>query len=585
MSIESPTLLFWLALFLKATLVLSLAAALAALLRRRSAALRHWVWALSLVSLLILPLLALMLPSWSLPCRLELGAQNSTRISPSEGRQAGSIGREARLRKGGAGQDGFSVFPRRGADEHRKEEPEPLPLGWILAGLWGAGAAIVAGARLIELAEIGRIIRCGRPISQADCDSALDSARRALGIRSHVRLVASAAVAFPVVWGVRRAVVALPDQAEHWQAERLQVTLLHELAHVKRRDCWWNLLAQAACVLYWFHPLAWLASARLRLESERASDDWVIVSGVRPHDYAETLLDIIRGATMRGRSLAAPAMAARQGLRSRLASILRRDAERLPPGRAGLTAFAALMALALVPLGAASLVPSPIPVPAHPDSRLDDRLIEDLAHPSSQVRKRAAWGLGAAESHPAVPALLQSLGDVDAEVRAMVYWALGEIKDRRAIQPLIAALEEPDDLAREMAVLALGELEDRRASSALAPLLSDPSPGVRSAVAWALGESKGCASRSDLGPTLRDPDFSVRAASAEVLGRKRCTGSLPELMTLLGDRSAAVRRESAQALGRIGDPAAVDRLIRLLRDPDPQVRAMAVWSLDEIESR
>ena len=56
-----------------------------------------------------------------------------------------------------------------------------------------------------------------------------------------------------------------------------------------------QLLAQIACALHWFNPLVWFAAWRLGLERERACDDLVLASGVRPSAYAGHLLEIVTG--------------------------------------------------------------------------------------------------------------------------------------------------------------------------------------------------------------------------------------------------------------------------------------------------
>ena len=57
----------------------------------------------------------------------------------------------------------------------------------------------------------------------------------------------------------------LPATARQWSDEQLRSVLLHELAHIKRRDTVVQLLAQIACALHWFNPLVWFAAWRLGL--------------------------------------------------------------------------------------------------------------------------------------------------------------------------------------------------------------------------------------------------------------------------------------------------------------------------------
>src|ERR1017187_2927636 len=82
--------------------------------------------------------------------------------------------------------------------------------------------------------------------------------------------------------------------AREWPVERLRAALLHELMHVRRRDLLAQTMAQAACCLYWFHPLVWVAARQLRRERERACDDAVLLGGIAAHDYAQHLIEMVR---------------------------------------------------------------------------------------------------------------------------------------------------------------------------------------------------------------------------------------------------------------------------------------------------
>ncbi len=99
-------------------------------------------------------------------------------------------------------------------------------------------------------------------------------------------------VPVPMTWGWRHPVIALPLASADWPEDRLRSVLLHEMAHVKRRDWPGHRLADLACAVYWFHPLVWLTARRLRAESEAACDDLVLASGVSAPDYARHLLAI-----------------------------------------------------------------------------------------------------------------------------------------------------------------------------------------------------------------------------------------------------------------------------------------------------
>ena len=111
-----------------------------------------------------------------------------------------------------------------------------------------------------------------------------------LGVIAAFVFLRSPRATMPMAWGILRPAVLMPADADEWPVERLRIVLLHELAHVSRRDCLTHLLAQVACAVYWFNPLAWMAARRARAERERACDDLVLAAGTRGSDYAEELL-------------------------------------------------------------------------------------------------------------------------------------------------------------------------------------------------------------------------------------------------------------------------------------------------------
>ena len=65
-------------------------------------------------------------------------------------------------------------------------------------------------------------------------------------------------------------VEALTDQ-------ELEAVLLHELAHVRRRDNLVSLFQSWLSCVFWFHPVIWLIDHQLLVERERACDEEVLL--------------------------------------------------------------------------------------------------------------------------------------------------------------------------------------------------------------------------------------------------------------------------------------------------------------------
>ncbi|HQX52532.1 MAG TPA: M56 family metallopeptidase, partial [Planctomycetaceae bacterium] len=159
--------------------------------------------------------------------------------------------------------------------------------------------------------------------SESDVYSAFTAACTTLNIRQHVTLLLHPDKTIPVVWGIFRPRLMLPLAAQSWSDEQLRSVLLHELAHIKRRDVLGQLLAQFACALHWFNPLVWFAAWRLHVERERACDDLVLTSGVRASAYAEHLLNVAtRLSSSPWTQTCGLAMARNSSLHGRLTAVL-----------------------------------------------------------------------------------------------------------------------------------------------------------------------------------------------------------------------------------------------------------------------
>ena len=99
-------------------------------------------------------------------------------------------------------------------------------------------------------------------------------------------------VSMPLTFGVIRPVVLVPIDFESFTVDQQRHCLLHEMAHVARRDACWNWLAEITTAVYWFHPSVHWARWQLRRSREDAADDAVVRSGERASAYSRSLLEI-----------------------------------------------------------------------------------------------------------------------------------------------------------------------------------------------------------------------------------------------------------------------------------------------------
>ena len=223
--------------------------------------------------------------------------------------------------------------------------------------LWGLGTLFVVVNLLGGLTRLAWISARSKPVADEDWAQTIVRICGQLGIARRVRVLQSAdAASMPSTWGIVRPRILLPAGATEWSAERREVVLSHELAHIARHDWLVQICAELSRGLYWFHPLAWFAAASLRRESERACDDSVLNSGIEASRYADQLLDLARTLKNAHRSgSAALAIARPSNLERRFIAMLNPHLNRcgISP-RVGLLAKVAALCL-LLPLAALRL--------------------------------------------------------------------------------------------------------------------------------------------------------------------------------------------------------------------------------------
>ncbi len=466
----------------KGTLLLVLAVLAVRLMDGAPAAARHLVWASALLGLLALPALApvtpgvevsflprveLPSPTWEGPSTVVGVEAGGSVQSPGSGEPAvgPSPAAGAMFPDGvppkGAGSPGLEPAAAtgpgeaaaRGSDGRGGVDPVLL-----LAGVWLLGALLVLANLLVGKARIRWLARDAERLRDGPWEDLRERVAERLGLEREVVLLRGVRPLVPMTWGIVRPRVLLPETADAWPDACRENVLLHELAHVKRRDCLVQLLVRLACAVYWFHPLVWHAVRRLRLEQEEACDDHVLRAGTRASDYARQLVGLARLL----KAVRTPAHAGSTGVgRSdfvrRMRALLERDRSRRELGRRGAATLAS--AVAVLVLGLAVIRPgAPGPAPAA------DEVAPD-------------WVAGPGEERAPVP---------DAEAGRA---AAPEVESERSPSPSVEAGRPPAlELAGVEVIPPDGELHPGSARSAGSAQASPPGTDRAERVASAGGE-------------------------------------------------------------------------------------------------
>lgn len=165
----------------------------------------------------------------------------------------------------------------------------------LLTLVWAAGAGLLFAVWLVRRRELVRSVRRGSEAWSGREFEALGRARVRLRLDADVLLILSEEGTEPGVWRTRRPMLVMPRSvAAQLDDEELETVLLHELAHVERRDnLWGNFQTVLECV-FWFNPVVWLVGRRMLAERERACDERVLEAGGAAGAYAAGILKVVR---------------------------------------------------------------------------------------------------------------------------------------------------------------------------------------------------------------------------------------------------------------------------------------------------
>jgi beta-lactamase regulating signal transducer with metallopeptidase domain len=318
----------WLALAVAAVMWFALR-----LMPRVNAATRHAVWWAVLALVVLMPL-ATLLPRSAPPApssawtekQIRTRALSSSAMKPVTGAYASVQPLPPAPRHALSSRP--SVTPR----VHIPIELRPGNWTSSLLFLWMAVCCV-----LLVRIVCGYLRLCGlrnhaRPPS-ADLVVRFEQCLRNSQISRAPQLLVSDEVISPLAAGFLHPVVILPEiLLKEITEPDLEYVLLHELAHVARRDDWTNLMGRLASAVLVFHPVAAWVLRRIQREREIACDDWVVAATGSAVPYAVTLGRLAEFCSARRRELLATEMAHQSSNISERIEILLQPRAHFSPG-------------------------------------------------------------------------------------------------------------------------------------------------------------------------------------------------------------------------------------------------------------
>lgn len=224
-----------------------------------------------------------------------------------------------------------------------------LWIAWAGRGLLGIGAG---------LWRLHRLRAQAKPISSSylrdvPADVSPD------GSRPRAEILVSDAIRGACLIGFRRPAILLSrDLVEGVSSDSLARIVLHEQAHLDRRDDWGRLAQTIVGAVFGVHPAVRFILGRLDEEREVACDEWVVARTGDARRYAATLAEAAaiaaRGPRRATPALVPAALRSRRGLRARVLRLLEPRADLAPGTRRAIVG--AVLAGAVLAIGAARLM-------------------------------------------------------------------------------------------------------------------------------------------------------------------------------------------------------------------------------------
>jgi beta-lactamase regulating signal transducer with metallopeptidase domain len=269
-------------------------------------------------------------------------------------------------------------------------------LDWstAIALVYAAGLLLLAIRFIVDRARTQRLVRKATRVTDPEWMRLAWDCAAQIGIRRNVRILRDSGNTMPMAVGIWHGTVVIPAEADTWTEERRRAVLLHEIAHVARRDCLTQTLAAIASTLYWIHPGIWWVAHRLRIEREFACDDRVLASGTNARDYAGHLLELAHGLTS-NRLPAAVSMAGSGRLEKRLLALLDIARNRRIPRLGSYMTGGAILLAVIVPLAVVTIAGRTMPVTSSAAFGIQ-RLSRPMSFSIPSVDAPGTW-----EVHPA----------------------------------------------------------------------------------------------------------------------------------------------------------------------------------------
>ena len=331
-----------------------------------------------------------------------------------------------------------------------------MPGSWALYifAAWFLIAAVGLLRVGIGFWHLHRLRKSCVPVDVATLDPLLQKTLEEFDSARGVQICVSDRLRVPTAIGFTKALVVIPSWTmREISATVLNAILLHELAHLRRRDDWTNLVQKVVGALLFFHPAVWWIEKKLALEREMACDDLVLAQTASPRAYAECLVSLAeKSLVRRGIALAQAAVDRLRQVTLRVSQILDVDRPRATrvwrpaPVLVASVSVVCLLAVARTPARLVSFENGSATVATSTAMAVDDSEASQIAGVGAQfVPAKLQLRAQEAERRASVPSLAKSVGKNSPQPANNLDVVLARAAQRRAKAPMLVRASLQDE--------------------------------------------------------------------------------------------------------------------------------------------
>lgn len=166
----------------------------------------------------------------------------------------------------------------------------------VMAGIWLFGVLVLSCFICRKMLVFNKVISREKEIVDAKIINLLHLCKRKMGIKKDVKLVETKYFSTPSLAGFYHPMILLPERiVSKFEDDKLELMLLHELAHLKRRDNLMNWVILIYQVLYWFNPVVWIGFYKMKNDMEIACDALVLeqLTKERQLCYGKVIIELL----------------------------------------------------------------------------------------------------------------------------------------------------------------------------------------------------------------------------------------------------------------------------------------------------